>query len=116
MAPPREHTMHEYHEISSDVGTRLLFENDHVRVWDLTLEPGEAIPLHRHELDYLYVVVGGGTLQTEFADGTADPPREMTDGEVRFRPVENEVVHGARNVGSTRWRNIVVELKRPQPS
>jgi beta-alanine degradation protein BauB len=107
--------MQKNHPISSDVGTRLLFENRHVRVWDLTLEPGEAIPLHRHELDYLYVVIGGGTLQTEFADGTADPPREMADGDVRFRAVDGEAVHTARNVGSTPWRNIVVELKRPRP-
>jgi beta-alanine degradation protein BauB len=105
--------MHETDRISSDVGTRLLFENEHVRVWDLALQPGKAIPLHRHELDYLYVVIGGGKLQTEFADGTADPPREMADGDVRFRAVEGEAVHAARNVGTTPWRNIVVELKRP---
>lgn len=108
--------MPENHQIAADVGTKLLFENDQVRVWDLRLEPGEAIPLHRHEHDYLYVVIGGGTLQTEFADGTADPPREMTDGDVRFRPVDNAAVHAARNVGSTAWRNIVVELKRPRPA
>jgi len=107
--------MHVNQKIPSAVGTKLLFENDPVRVWDLTLEPGEAIPLHRHELDYLYVVIGDGTLQTEFADGTTDPPRDMADGEVRFRPVDNEAVHATRNVGSTPWRNIVVELKRPQP-
>jgi beta-alanine degradation protein BauB len=99
-------------EIAAAVGTRLLFENDLVRVWDLRLAPGEAIPLHRHELDYLYVVIGDGTLQTEFVDGSADTPREMADGDVRFRAVTGEAVHAARNVGTNPWRNIVVELKR----
>ena len=108
--------MTDIHDIQAAVGTRLLFENDQVRVWDLQLAPGEAIPLHRHELDYLYVVVGDGCLQTEFADGTADPPREMADGDVRFRPVAGEAVHAARNVGTSPWRNIVVELKRPATS
>ena len=100
----------------SAVGTRLLFENERVRVWDLALAPGETLPLHRHELDYLYVVIGGGTLQTGFADGTADEPRQMADGEVRFRAVtspggEQRATHSATNVGDSPWRNIVVELK-----
>jgi beta-alanine degradation protein BauB len=98
------------------VGTRLLFENERVRVWDLSLAPGETLPLHRHELDYLYVVIGGGSLQTGFADGTADEPRQMADGEVRFREVASpgdaeRATHSATNVGPTPWRNIVVELK-----
>ena len=44
--------------VSPDVGTKLLFENDRVRVWDLCLQPGEGTGLHRHENDYLYVVIG----------------------------------------------------------
>ena len=103
----------------STVGTRLLFENERVRVWDLTLAPGETLPLHRHELDYLYVVIGGGNLQTGFADGTADEPRKMADGEVRFRELsspggDQRATHSATNVGGTPWGNIVVELKEPK--
>lgn len=101
--------------VSDSVGTRLLFENDRVRVWDLALAPGEAIPPHRHGLDYLYVVIGGGTLQTVFTDGSTDPPRVMEDGEVRFRTVaggsDSRATHSAINVGDQPWRNIVVELK-----
>ena len=100
--------------ISPEVGTRLLFENDRVRVWDLQLEPGQSTGLHRHETDYLYIVIGDGELQTVFADGTSDPPRPMNDGDVRFRKVAGESVHAARNTGQTPWRNIVVELKRPE--
>ena len=99
-------------EISPDVGTRLLYENDRVRVWDLQLAPGESTGLHRHTTDFLYVVVGDGELQTRFADGSADAPRQMRDGDVHFREVEGESVHEAINVGDRPWRNIVVELKR----
>jgi quercetin dioxygenase-like cupin family protein len=98
-------------EISSAVGTRLLFENDRVRVWDLQLAPGESTGLHRHTTDFLYVVIGDGKLQTAFPDGSREPPRHMNDGDVRFRTVGNESVHEAINVGNTPWRNIVVELK-----
>lgn len=98
--------------ISDAVGTKLLFENDRVRVWDLRLEPGEQTAFHRHSTDFLYVVIGDGELQTLFPDGTADPPRAMQDGDVRFREVPGESVHAAKNTGSTPWRNIVVELKK----
>ena len=107
--------MTEARPISADVGTRLLFENDRVRVWDLRLEPGQSTGLHRHETDFLYVVIGDGELQSVFADGSSDPPRKMKDGDVRFREVEGESVHDARNTGQTPWRNIVVELKDPRP-
>ena len=55
--------------ISEDIGTRLLYENDRVRVWDLALAPGESTGMHRHENDYLYVVIGGGTLQGVSSEG-----------------------------------------------
>ena len=97
--------------VSSEVGNKLLFENDRVRVWDLRLEPGESTGLHRHATDYLYVVIGGGTLQGVDADGNEKPVQKMADGEVHFRKIDGEDIHEAINIGETRWRNIVVELK-----
>ena len=100
---------------SGAIGTRLLFENDRVRVWDLQLAPGESTGVHEHTSDYLYVVIGDGALQTVYADGRRDPPRQMADGEVRFRAVNGDyadrATHEAINVGAAPWRNIVVELK-----
>ncbi|MGH3758920.1 hypothetical protein [Actinophytocola sp.] len=39
-----------------DVGQRIVFENQHVRVWDLMLEPGERQAWHEH--DHPYLVIG----------------------------------------------------------
>lgn len=105
--------MAENRSVSPSVGTTLLFENDRVRVWDLRLAPGEGTGLHRHTTDYLYVVIGDGTLQTVDSAGNKQPPRRMADGEVVFRPIEKEAVHEAVNAGETPWRNIVIELKDP---
>ncbi len=108
--------------VSDEVGTRLLFENDRVRVWDLRLAPGERTGLHRHTEDYLYVVIGAGRLKAiRPVEGGQDSPGNETeawyesdfaDGEVRFRTLDGEDVHDAENVGDAEWRNIVVELKR----
>jgi hypothetical protein len=36
-----------------NVANKLLFENDLVRVWEMTLAPGERSDRHRHEHPYL---------------------------------------------------------------
>ena len=99
-------------KISSHVGTRLLFENERVKVWDLRLEPGQSTGLHNHEHDYLYVVIGGGTLQGADADGNRRDPNTMEDGHVVFRNIPEGDVHEAINAGEGPWRNIIVELKK----
>ena len=105
--------MSEPRAVSDQVGSRLLFENDAVRVWDLRLAPGESTGLHRHTSDYLYVVIGDGMLANVDADGNRRPAEHMADGDVRFRRVGGETIHAAVNAGDREWRNIVVELKRP---
>lgn len=98
--------------ISDQIGSKLLFENDRVRVWDLTLAPGESTGMHRHENDYLYVVIGGGTLQGVSSDGNKGEGRDMADGHVQWRDVAGEDIHAAINTGNEPWRNIIVELKK----
>ena len=98
-------------DASEQVGTKLLFENERVRVWDLRLAPGESTGRHRHTNDYLYVVIGDGKLQALDEEGNERSNVEMKDGDVRFRTIEDEDVHEAVNVGTTPWRNIIVELK-----
>ena len=97
--------------ISAEVGTKLLFENARVRVWDLQLAPGQSTGLHRHEHDYLYVVIGDGRVQGADAEGERGEANDREDGDVRFNDIEGEAVHEAFNVGEGPWRNIIVELK-----
>ena len=98
--------------ISEKVGTRLLFENERVRVWDLQLAPGQSTGMHRHVNDYLYVVIGDGSLQAADAEGNRGEARDRQDGEVVFNAREGgDAVHEAFNVGAGSWRNIIVELK-----
>ena len=41
------------------MGDRVVFENDRVRIWELTLPPGADSNVHQHELDYILVILGG---------------------------------------------------------
>ena len=103
---------------SPNVGTRLLFENERVRVWDLALAPGEWLESHVHREDFLFVVAQGGHLRHADPDNPGDA-REVRyeDGLVVFHEVDGEIVHHRlTNLGTAPYRNFVVELKKtPAP-
>jgi quercetin dioxygenase-like cupin family protein len=91
------------------VGDRVLFENDRVRVWEVTLHPGETQPLHRHEHPYLVVAVQSAMNVVETADGQRiDAPEPQ--GNVVFR--EPGTAHTLTNIGETRYVARLIELKR----
>ncbi len=98
---------------SPNVGTRLMFENERVRVWDLALEPGESLETHLHREDFLFIVVNGGSLQHV---DNCDPPNihavRYEDDQVVFIEAPNGIVHNRLvNVGDAPYRNFVIELK-----
>ena len=101
---------------STAMGTRMLFENARIRVWDLALAPGETCEKHMHELDYYFVVERGGLIRFANPDRASDyRDVQFVDDQVTFReigPGEGKVDNRLINIGPTPHRNIVVELKR----
>jgi hypothetical protein len=98
------------------VGTTLLFENEALRVWDIMLEPGERLPLHRHRTSYFYRSHAAGMLRVRFPDGTESVYPTEVD-EVHFHEIgpDDVVVHDLENVGDTTVSFTTVELLRPAP-
>lgn len=92
------------------VGSRVLFENDRVRVWELEAAPGEVFPMHHHSLDYVTVALTEGDVEVREANGEVrGGHREV--GDIRVAAVGDGEVHELRNVGTTVYRNRIVELK-----
>lgn len=91
----------------AEVGTKLIFENERVRVWEFTVQPGEEVPRHSHRLDYFFYPIEGGTLEVTRASGVTRATLEA--GKVYYR--EGGDTHAARNVGATRYHEVLVELK-----
>ena len=96
------------------VGTRIIFENDRVRVWKVRLAPGEQGPVHRHDLNHLLVQVAGDRIAVVPEPDSQGPFRDYLEADV----VPGAVVHvtrggveSARNVGAQPYLEIVVELK-----
>jgi beta-alanine degradation protein BauB len=94
---------------SNPIGTDLIFEDDRVRIWEIVLDPGQEAAVHTHHLDYTTVVVEGGVVERLNADGTTDR-REVQPGDIQ-RWYQSTARHGLRNVGTTRFRNVIVEVK-----
>lgn len=89
---------------------RLLFENERVRVMEVTFNPGDSILPHSHPDHHVYAV-SGGTLRITTAKGSNDAV--IKTGDVLFIPAE---IHWAKNIGATPVRLIVNELKEPRPA
>jgi beta-alanine degradation protein BauB len=103
---------------SEQVGTRLLFENERVRVWDLALAPGESLERHVHSLDYFYIVVSGGLLRVADPDSPSGyRDVQFEDDRVKFIQVGDGKVDDLHtNVGTKPHRNLVIELKKQAPA
>jgi hypothetical protein len=92
------------------VGTAVLFENERVRVWDLTVEPGARIPFHSHTTSYFFTCVEGGSMINRFPDGN-QVTLDMDDDATWFSTIDAEPeIHDLENVGTARVRFITVEL------
>ena len=93
------------------VGTALLLENERVRVWDITLAPGERTPFHCHRTTYFYRCETGGRWRVRTIDGEVasgeDPAGSVTYH--RLEPGET-LVHELTNVGDAPLRYTTVEL------
>jgi hypothetical protein len=94
----------------------LLFENEHVRVLDAHVKPGDTVPLHTHCWPGVLYVLGVSDFVRRDVDGNVIVDTRESGSE----PATGSAVWGAalaphtlENVGDEQLRNITVELKDP---
>lgn len=94
-----------------EVGTRVWFENEHIRVWEIRLAPGERGAFHSHTCRYFWTVVASGTGLQRFTDGTYQV-REYEVGDTRYleHTPDNPMIHDLENVGDGEMRFVTVEF------
>jgi mannose-6-phosphate isomerase-like protein (cupin superfamily) len=91
-----------------NVATRLLFENERVKVWEMHLEPGESSDLHRHGLDYVLYILEGSSIDADRPDGSSQS-YPVRPGQLVYIPRGG--IERAVNRSATRFRELLVELK-----
>ena len=97
-----------------DIGTKLLFEDERVRVWQVRLAPGEQGDVHRHELDHLLIQVAGDRIAVAPEPDSTGPFRDYLEADVipgAVVKVTRGGVERACNVGREPYLEVVVELK-----
>jgi mannose-6-phosphate isomerase-like protein (cupin superfamily) len=89
--------------------SRIVLENDRVRVKDATFYPEDTHPgMHTHEVPHVGVIIDGGTLKFNSPDGKTET-MVLERGGAGYR--EAHVTHEPINTGSTPVRVIEVEIK-----
>lgn len=97
-----------------DVATKMLFENDRVRVWEMRLDPGESSAVHRHDLDYVLVQIEGDRVKGVFEPDSAgeysgEVEADVVPGNTLF--ISKGGVETAVNSGTKPYYEILIELK-----
>lgn len=106
------------------VGSKIVFEDDKIKVWEFNLKAGEQTPLHTHELDYIFYVIDGAPLEVFDADGNDLGTLDLKSGDVVPIRIEGDelvvinnpsrrvpVTHSARNTGLNNYRELLIETK-----
>jgi hypothetical protein len=92
-----------------EVGDKILFENEHIRMWEVRLEPGQTIDFHIHYHPYLVVSLGGGGNEVETIFGNKIATHEPVGSWVymdTMRPV-----HRLTNKSDVGYLSRLIELK-----
>jgi mannose-6-phosphate isomerase-like protein (cupin superfamily) len=83
------HPMSEKYQ--GQIGHRIVFENDRVRIWEMTLEPGESSDDHEHKNDYVMCIVEGESIDADFESGQSIQ-LQVLPGKAIFVPAGNRTI------------------------
>jgi hypothetical protein len=89
----------------------LVFENDYVRVFRVSLPAHAATLLHQHDVPYLYVSLGPADV-VNAVQGRPEARIVMADGQVGYSP--GHFAHIARTDAGSTFDNVTIELLKPQ--
>jgi quercetin dioxygenase-like cupin family protein len=97
-------------EITSEPSHHLVFQNEYVRVFNVTVAPHATTLVHKHNYDYLFVTLGDSDV-VSVRPGEKPVALKLKDGEVRFTP--GNFAHAAINQSDRPFHNITIELLKP---
>ena len=92
-----------------EVGQRIVLENEHVRIWEINLDPGQTIDFHIHYHPYIVVSLGGGENEIETIFGQKITTSEPLGSFVFMN--EMRPVHRLTNKANVTYLSRLIELK-----
>ena len=97
---------------SPKVGSALVSETDRVRVWTISLQPGQRLGFHKHVLDYFWTVMTNGKARSHHGDGlTVEVEYKAGDTKHLTYACGEFMIHDLENIGDTELLFTTVEFK-----
>jgi predicted metal-dependent enzyme (double-stranded beta helix superfamily) len=100
---------------------RVIFENEKVRVLEVTIKPGEKEPFHVHPMPSVMTVIAGAKLRITEAtlnDGKLVPGKTIEVGKDNFQPpplwMPPQGLRSVENIGSVKYHSYQIELKNAE--
>jgi len=87
---------------------KVIFENDVVRVIEITMRKGQSVPMHSHNRGLSYSL-NGGKIRSTTEDGRS-AVITVKKGEVGWSDEDGAETHAVQNLGGA-LRELAVELK-----
>jgi hypothetical protein len=97
--------------ITSEPHHHLSLQNPYVRVFKVEAPPHGTTLVHRHEHDYVFIVLGASQI-TNVLEGKSPVQQRIQDGAVMFVP--GGFAHKVTNDADTPFRNVTVEILQPK--
>ena len=85
-----------------------IFENAYIRAFAVTVPPKAETKIHRHDRDYMFVMVGDSDVESVRVN---EAPVHLTfkDGDAQW--TKGGFAHKARNLSDKPFKNVTIELK-----
>jgi hypothetical protein len=97
------------------VGDRIVFENDHIRVWLIEMQPQDRLPFHTHVQDYFWTVTRPGRACSHYTDGRVDEVDYELGKTMYFQFAKGgSMTHDLQNTGDSFLSFVTVEFKGGQ--
>jgi len=94
-------------ELTAEPHHHLALENQYVRAFKVEVTPHDVTLVHLHHHDYVFVTLGASEVEND-VKGKPPVTLKLQDGEARF--VAGNFAHIARNLASTPFHNVTIEL------
>jgi hypothetical protein len=97
--------------IANEPHHHLVFENEYVRVFRVSIPAHDATLLHQHDVPYIYVSLGPADV-INAVQGRPEARIVMTDGQLGYSL--GHFAHIARTDAGSTFDNVTIELLHPQ--
>ena len=97
------------------IGTKILYEDSWIRIWEFRLQPQQKCEYHVHKLRYFFTNISSSSVTQEL-NQQSEPvvgqfPKTQKQGQTFYVDKDNLGSHGVLNVGTTLFLQFIVEFK-----